>query len=349
MKNPHVTTRQHARGGSAVSLLACAFALAMAVAGPATARERDESRVQFQHDRLAQAAGDRDGKKEKKEKNEKREDRREQAARQQAEAAERAREAREESRRRAEQLERIRNERLARERTNRERGDRDDRHDRDDRDDRNERNERNRQQHTDRRFTGDDRRPQYDLHRDRDRDYRGYQDRREHLARERAHELQRQRRMQQYRYQQLYQQRLREQQRRWAGMRYDYNRDPFYSTPFSHRYQVGGRYWQTNRYGVDLIRQAANHGYAEGIRAGQADRYDGWRADYRGSWAYQDASYGYQGRYIDRGHYAHYFREGFRRGYEDGYYSRAQYGRHQNGQYLMISTILSAILGIRSI
>ena len=147
------------------------------------------------------------------------------------------------------------------------------------------------------------------------------------------------------RYAQQYQQRLMEQQRRWVA----YNAQVRYNAPYSHRYRLDGRYWNTSRYGADLIREAANHGYAEGIRAGRADRYDNWRFDYRDARAYRDGAYGYNGRYVSRDHYAHYFREGFRRGYEDGYYGRSQYGRHQNGQYFMIGAILSAILGLESI
>lgn len=144
------------------------------------------------------------------------------------------------------------------------------------------------------------------------------------------------------RYRQLYQQRLLQEQRRWMTYRHH---DRFHSTPFSQRYRFDGRYWNTNQYGMEMLRDAANRGYAEGIRAGRADRYDGWRSDYRASWAYREASYGYNGRYIDRDHYRHYFREGFRRGYEDGYHGRSRYGRRDNGQYLMIAAILAAILG----
>ena len=156
----------------------------------------------------------------------------------------------------------------------------------------------------------------------------------------------RQDRRQAERYRQLYQQRVIDQQRRWLAYA---NHDRYYSAPTSHRYRYNGRYWNTNRYGAELIRQAANEGYAEGIRAGQADRYDNWRFDYRDARAYRDGAYGYNGRYVSRDHYAHYFREGFRRGYEDGYYGRSQYGRHQNGQYFMIGAILSAIVGLQSI
>jgi hypothetical protein len=44
--------------------------------------------------------------------------------------------------------------------------------------------------------------------------------------------------------------------------------------------------------------------------------------------------------------YQHYFREGFRRGYEDGYYSRSRYGRYSNGGYSILGTILEGILSL---
>ena len=51
------------------------------------------------------------------------------------------------------------------------------------------------------------------------------------------------------------------------------------------------------------------------------------RFDYRNNWAYRDANYGYTGMYVDQPQYNYYFRQGFQRGYEDGYYSRSQYAR----------------------
>ena len=64
-------------------------------------------------------------------------------------------------------------------------------------------------------------------------------------------------------------------------------------------------------------------------------------SNYEVSFAYRDANYGYHGFYVDRDDYNTYFREGFRRGYEDGYGRRAQYGTYVNGR----ATILSAVLG----
>lgn len=154
--------------------------------------------------------------------------------------------------------------------------------------------------------------------------------------------------MAQFHYQQQYYARLREQQRRWQHASYNYYNDPFYYTPASYRYSYGGHWHQTNRYGADLMRRAVSLGYEEGMRAGRADRQDGWRYDYRGTYAYQDASYGYDGYYIGYDQYSHYFREGFRRGYEDGYYSRYRYGhRDGSGDYKVLATVLAVVLGLQ--
>ena len=99
-----------------------------------------------------------------------------------------------------------------------------------------------------------------------------------------------------------------------------------------------------NRYGADLLRRAVNYGYAEGYRAGVADREDRWRYDYRDCYAYQDANYGYDGYWEDQDAYNYYFRQGFERGYQDGYYSRYQYGTFHNGEYNILGAVLSRIL-----
>jgi hypothetical protein len=92
-----------------------------------------------------------------------------------------------------------------------------------------------------------------------------------------------------------------------------------------------------------MLRQAVNDGYAEGVRAGQADRADGYRSDFNESPAYQDAAYGYDGYYVDLPEYQYYFREGFRRGYEDGYDGRYQYGSYSNGVFNIIGSVLRGI------
>jgi flagellar biosynthesis/type III secretory pathway protein FliH len=144
-----------------------------------------------------------------------------------------------------------------------------------------------------------------------------------------------------YRYQQRYLDRLRQDQIRRQSARY-YNVAP------SYRYNRGGRYYEVNNYGADMLRQAVNYGYEEGFRAGQSDRQDRWGGNYRDVYAYQDASYGYTGYYVDVDEYRHYFREGFRRGYEDGYNSRYQYGRSSNGGFSILANILQGILNLQS-
>ena len=154
--------------------------------------------------------------------------------------------------------------------------------------------------------------------------------------------------MAQYRFQEDYLGRLRQQQVFLQNDGHpDYDNDPYFYTAPIYRYRRGGRYYETNQYGADLLRQAVNYGYQEGFRAGQADRQDRWRSNYRGSYAYQDANYGYNGYYVDRDDYNYYFREGFRRGYEDGYSSRYQYGRYSNGSYSILDAILSQVLGFQ--
>ncbi len=156
--------------------------------------------------------------------------------------------------------------------------------------------------------------------------------------------------MAQYRYQQNYYQRLRQQQLRLQNERnYNYNNDPYYYTDWTYRYNRGGTDYQTNQYGADSLRRAVNSGYQEGFRAGQADRQDGWRSSYQDSYAYQDANYGYNGRYVQQDEYNYYFREGFQRGYEDGFNSRNQYGNYSNGRYSILNTILGGILNLQSI
>lgn len=147
--------------------------------------------------------------------------------------------------------------------------------------------------------------------------------------------------MNQLRYQQRYLDQLRRDQSRLQQWRYnDYG-------PYNYRYSRGGSYYETNRYGAEMLQRAINDGYEEGFYAGQADRQDGYSFSPEEAYGYQDASYGYDAYYVDLGDYQYYFREGFRRGYEDGYYSRSQYGRYSNGGYSILGTILEQILGLQ--
>ena len=164
--------------------------------------------------------------------------------------------------------------------------------------------------------------------------------RRQSYAIQRQRLLEQQRRRAQLRYQQRYLERLRQDQLRLQSWSYnDYG-------PNNYRYYRGGSYYETNRYGAEMLRQAVNNGYEEGFRAGQADREDGWQFTSFHAIGYQDSSYGYDSYNVDLSEYQYYFREGFRRGYEDGYYSRSQYGQYSNGSANILGTILQTILSL---
>lgn len=178
--------------------------------------------------------------------------------------------------------------------------------------------------------------------------YRRHLDQQQHKAQQQYAKLQQQQRKAQGLYQQQYMADLRRQQLRMP-VHYNYGNDPYFFTPSIYRYSRDGRVYETNQYGADLLRQAVNAGYGQGIRAGQADRQDHWASNYQGSYAYQDANYGYGGFYVDQSDYNAYFREGFRRGYEDGYNSRSAYGQYANGQGSVLARILSAIISFESI
>jgi hypothetical protein len=181
--------------------------------------------------------------------------------------------------------------------------------------------------------------------------YREHLDQQQRVAQQRTAQLQQARRTAQYGVQQQYSARLRQQQSRvrQAQGRYNYRGDPYFSTPATYRYLRGGRYYDTNQYGLNLLRQAVNFGYDEGVRAGMADQRDRWASGYEDSFAYQDANYGYAGFYVDRDEYNYYFREGFRRGYEDAYNGRFQYGTYSRGKGSILGAVLGAILTFEAI
>jgi hypothetical protein len=175
--------------------------------------------------------------------------------------------------------------------------------------------------------------------------YRKHLDQQQRVAQQQSAQLQRQHRAARYGYLQQYIAGLRLQQLRIQGPdRYDFTRELYlYQAPI-YRYSRGGRYYQTNQYGANLLRQAVNAGYEQGQLAGLADQQDRWPFNYRTSYGYLDANYGYSGFYVDRDDYNHYFREGFGRGYEDGYYGRYQYGTHANGSSSIQAAVLGAVL-----
>jgi len=162
----------------------------------------------------------------------------------------------------------------------------------------------------------------------------------QNIQAQRQRQLQQQRRRAYLEYQRRYWERIRLDQIRLQQARY-------YDNLFNnYRYYRGGQYYYTSQYGAQMLREAIDQGYEEGFRAGRADREDGWAYNPTMSYGYQDASFGYDSYYVDLAEYNYYFREGFRRGYEDGYYGRYQYGSYSNGKYQMIGSIIGAILDI---
>lgn len=114
------------------------------------------------------------------------------------------------------------------------------------------------------------------------------------------------------------------------------------------RYRVyrNGSYYQTDRRGADLLRQAVNAGYQQGFQAGQNDRRSRRANNYGISSIYRSGNYGYQS-YVDARQYQYYFQQGFQRGYQDGFNSRYQYGTNNNGSLNILGTILQGILNIQ--
>jgi len=162
----------------------------------------------------------------------------------------------------------------------------------------------------------------------------------QYLQQQRQRELEQERRNAYLQYQNRYWQRLEQDRLRLQQARYY---DNYYN---NYRYYRDGQYYYTSSYGAQMLREAVNNGYEQGFYAGQADRRDGWSFDYQNSYAFQDATYGYDAYYVSSDDYGYYFREGFQRGYEDGYYGRYQYGNYYNGKYAILSGILGTILNL---
>lgn len=173
--------------------------------------------------------------------------------------------------------------------------------------------------------------------------YRQHLEQRQPVYQQNWAQLQQEKRNSQLAYQRQYAAQIQQQRRRYANTR-NFRNDRFFRTPFDRRYSFGGTYYETNRYGVSMLQQAIEYGYSEGYRAGVADRMDRWRSDYERSVVYQDAIYGYNGYYVPQDSYSYYFREGFRRGYEDGFNGRFQYGRRIHGRFSILGGVLAGIL-----
>jgi flagellar biosynthesis/type III secretory pathway protein FliH len=114
------------------------------------------------------------------------------------------------------------------------------------------------------------------------------------------------------------------------------------------RYRVyrNGGYYQTDARGAELLKQAVNRGYQQGFEAGRADSRNRRTNNYNNSSIYRSGNYGYQS-YVDSRQYQYYFRQGFERGYEDGFNSRNRYGTGSGGSLNILGSILQGILNIQ--
>ncbi len=138
----------------------------------------------------------------------------------------------------------------------------------------------------------------------------------------------------------------RERERQASGA---FDRDRDNHVVYEYRYNMGGVFRETNQLGVDVLRQAVNQGYQEGYRAGLIDRRDGAPSDFQRAFDFENGNFGYSGAYVPESDYGYYFREGFQRGYDDAYWSRARYGTFVNGNASILGGILTGILGLTMI
>jgi hypothetical protein len=203
-------------------------------------------------------------------------------------------------------------------------------------------------QQRDPRYTQQDQQRRIDEERRRQSDYQRVLDQRMRAAQAQQAQLQSQQRNAQYAAQQRYLANLQAQRQQLQAQR-NYNNDPYITNPYSYSYRVGNTVRQTNQYGADVLKQAVNYGYDQGVQAGRADHQDRRPSSYRNAFGYQDANYGYSGQYVAQSDYNYYFREGFRRGYTDGYGSTSQYGSFNNGSGSILGNVLTSILGLTNL
>jgi hypothetical protein len=178
--------------------------------------------------------------------------------------------------------------------------------------------------------------------------YRARLNQQQSAAQQYEAELQQQHRQNEYLYEQDYIAHERQQDAE-LQREHDYYNDPYFYSPPIYRYSRSGSYYQVNEYEANMIRRAINIGYDQGYRMGIADRRDNWRGGFRNSFAYRDANYGYDGYYGDESTYNYYFRQGFTRGYDDGFAGAFRYGAYNNGSYNILGNILSSIFHLQSL
>ena len=109
------------------------------------------------------------------------------------------------------------------------------------------------------------------------------------------------------------------------------------------RYRVrrGNKTYNTDSRGADLLRQAVNEGYRQGFQAGQEDRRNRHKNNWKKNNIYRSGNQGYDS-HVDSSQYRYYFQQGFQKGYDDGYNRRNRYGSNNS----ILGTILNKIFRV---
>lgn len=107
----------------------------------------------------------------------------------------------------------------------------------------------------------------------------------------------------------------------------------------------GDRYYETNGWGAETLRMAITEGYRQGSAQGRSDSEDQKRSNWAASDIYKRAEYGYQ-QGVDRGEYKYYFRQGFQRGYLDGYSGRCDYGYAVGGKLQVMVSVVNKLMTV---
>ncbi len=122
-----------------------------------------------------------------------------------------------------------------------------------------------------------------------------------------------------------------------AGVGHAQDRDRY-------RVRYGGSYYTIDSRGAEALRKAVREGYREGFQAGRDARYNRYRGNWRNNGMYRSGDMGYNS-YVGRDQYQYYFRQGFQKGYEDGYYGRNRYGRNSSILDVNLNRILRFRIG----
>ena len=120
----------------------------------------------------------------------------------------------------------------------------------------------------------------------------------------------------------------------------DWDRDRDRRNDNDYRYGNNGGYGNNGRYGGynnnNIYRAALNNGYQAGVYTGASDAQRGQSYDPQRSHYYKNGTDGYNSSYGNKGQYKQAYRDGFLRGYQEGfqryggYNNRGGYGNGRN-------------------